>query len=308
MKRVTTLLACAALLVFGAASAFASCDQTIGGHDETTESFAGANWAAAAVATPGTSPVIAGTHLYITEVGWRGLNSATLTDSTEFIEIYNPTTASIDLSCYYLSDVNAYSTLPVLGTIDLAANNTDFAMKFPSGSSIAAGAVKVIAIDGGRYRRGTGVNADYMFFNAGGSTTAVQMVDVKTNGGATYPGFGSFTNTAEFVWLFSWNGYDDLVCDVDLVTWGTGAGANLPALKTAAMCQDGPDPNVVTQCYKADLGPIGALTAPASGAGTRQRAAAEVETTPSGGGNGCVEGRPTSTKNATWGHVKTLYR
>jgi hypothetical protein len=307
MRKLATILLTTGLCATLTATAFASCDQTIGGHDETTESFAGASWAAAAAATAGTvAGGVTGTHLLITEVGWRGWNSATLADSTEFIEIFNPTAASIDLSCYYLSDVNAYATLPVAGTIAVAGNSTDFALKFPAGASIAAGAVKVIAIDGGRYKRGTGVDADFMMFNAGGTTTAVAMVDVDDNAAAQ--SFGSFTNGGEFVWLFSWNGYDDLVCDVDLVSWGAPTGANAPTLKTAAMCQDGPDPNIVTQCYKADAGPLTFLSAPASGAGTRQRAAAEVQTNPPAGGNGCIEGRPTEGTRSSWGQVKVRYR
>lgn len=309
MRKIVTTLSTLGLCAAMAARASASCDQTIGGHDETTENFLGATWAAAAAATAGSvAGGVTGTHLLITEVGWRGwnANATTLADSSEFVEIFNPTAETINLSCYYLSDVNGYSALPVTGSIAVAGNSTDFAQKFPLGSTIAPGAVKVIAIDGGRYKRCTGIDADFMMFNAGGATTAAAMVDVDDNAAAQ--AFGSFTNGGEFVWLFSWNGYDDLVCDVDLVSWGAPAGANAPSLKTVLTCQDGPDPNAAAQCYKADTGPLTFLVAPANNAGTRQRAAAEAQTLPPGGGNGCTEGRPTPTKSSTWGEIKSIYR
>jgi subtilisin family serine protease len=265
-------------------------------HDETTEDLKGSQWNATAgtAATPGTvAGGVTGSHLLISEVGMRGFNTALLTDSTEFLEIYNPTASSVDLSRTYLCDVNACWSLPVAGTIDLAANNTDFAMKFPDGSSIGPGQAKVIAVDGGRFKRGTGADAAFMFFNAGGgATTALQMTDVATNKGGSYPGYGSLTNTAEFVWLFSWDGASDLVCDVDLAYWGSATGGNAPALKLSANCQDGPDPGTATSCYLNDAGnPAGSLgrylTVPASGAGTRQRIGPEGA---EASGNGCSLG------------------
>jgi hypothetical protein len=296
-----TLLAAVTDRFLAVSLAVASCfiatvsiaTESVGGHDETTEDFTTASWAATAPASPGTvAGGVTGAHLLISEVGMRGLNSATQADSTEFLEIYNPTSTTVDLSQYYLSDVNGYAALPVTGSIDLAVNNTDFAMRFPAGATIAPGAVKVIAVDGGRYKRGVGQDANFMMFNAGGATSAQMMLDVGTNKAAGYPNFGSLTNTGEFVWLFRWDGASDLVCDVDFVYWGPGTGANLPTLKNTGICQDGPDANSTATCYNTDAGPLTkALTVPSNGAGTRQRAGAEVE---SGtiGGNGCVTSGP----------------
>jgi len=289
----------------------------VGGHDETTEDHTGAQWSAAAgiPATPGTVALgVTGLHLLITEVGWRGVNSslATWNDSTEFIEIYNPCTHSIDLSNYYLSDVNGYSALPVNGTIDLATSTTDFAFKFPYGSYIPAGGVIVVAVDGGWFKRYTGLDANFMFFNRAGGvpTTAIPMIDVGANKGGGYPAFGHFTNSAEFVWLFQWDGICDLICDVDLVYWGAGSGANWPSRKTVLMCQDGPDVDANATCYLADVGnPAGSmgkgLVAPLSGAGTRQRVGPEgFELSP---GNGCAV-MPTAILPSTWGQIKALFR
>ena len=262
------------------------------GHDETTEAHNAGQWGAAAAATPGTvAGGVSGDHLLITEIGWRGLNSVMQTDSTEFIEIHNPTASAIDLTNFYLSDVNAYQELPVSGTVNLASVNTDFAMKFPDGASIPAGGVRVIAADGGRYKRGTGVDADFMIANAGGITTAQLMVDKGQHGGV-YPAFGLFTNGGEFVWLFQWDGLADLVCDVDFVYYGSGTGGNVPALK-GGVCQDGPDAGSGTTCYALDNGnPAGTfgsgLSVPANGAGTRQRTGAEGAE--ASAGNGCGDG------------------
>jgi len=312
-----------AILVVGfALSLPAQAQQSIGGHDESTEDHTGAQWTAVAPipgtpATPGTGPVLAGVHLLISEPGVRGTNSTTAAwaDSTEFLEIYNPTGQTIDLSKYYLCDVNAYKTLPVAGTIDIAANATDFAMKFPQGATIGPGVYKIIAANGGWFKRYTGIDADYMLFNYGTGgvpTTAVPMIDVATNKPGTYPTFGQFTNGGEFTWLFFWDGISDLVCDVDLVYWANGTSANLVARKLTTDCQDGPDVGVVTSCYNLDAGNVpGSMTKslalPVSGAGTRQRVTAEGAETLTGG-NGCIPGGPTAVNLSTWGQIKSLYR
>jgi len=301
----------------------AMAQKIVGGHDESMEDHTlTPPWALTSAATPGVSPAVVGTHLLITEVGVRGTNSTTGTwaDSTEFVEIYNPTSYTIDMSKYYLSDVNAYSSLPVGGNVDVAQNATDFAMRFPQGSIILPGGVKVVAIQGSWYKELVGVDADFMMFYQSrqgviphlAPTTAVRMTDVATNKPVVYPTFGELTNGGEFVWLFFWDGVYDLVCDVDLVYWGSGTGANLVSRKTAALCQDGPDIGAATTCYNLDVGnPAGAMTKalvlPASGAGTRQRVTTEGAETLTGG-NGCIPGGPTPVNNSSWGQIKALYR
>lgn len=315
MSKFVTFLMVVLVLGF-ALSLSAQAQQSIGGHDESTEDHTVTPpWAAAALATAGVvNPAVAGSHVLMTEIGVRGWNGAgTLNDSTEFIEIYNPTSNTIDLSKYYLSDVNGYKALPVAGNVDVAQSSTDFACKFPAGATIAPGGVKVVATDGGRYKRNTGVDADYMLFNLGGVTSSVLMVDVGTNKPTPYPTFGMLTNGGEFVWLFFWDGMSDLVCDVDFVYWGSPTGGNIPLRKLVTDCQDGPDADALPSCYNNDAGnPAGnlgkALVLPASGAGTRQRVTAEGAETLAGG-NGCVPpGGPIDVRSSTWGQIKALYR
>ena len=92
MKKASiAFLASAALLVATSASA----QYVIGGHNETSESFTGAQWATINM-TPGTvSCAVSGNHLLITEVAPRGLGTGTLSDSSEVVEIYNPTTQAV---------------------------------------------------------------------------------------------------------------------------------------------------------------------------------------------------------------------
>ncbi|MDI6809777.1 MAG: SdrD B-like domain-containing protein [Candidatus Eisenbacteria bacterium] len=274
----------------------AIAQQTTGGHDETTEDHTGAQWNSVFYAVPTPDSVVAGitgTHLLITEVGWHGPNIFSASDSAEFIEIYNPTSDSLDLSKYYLADANGYSALPQTGTVNLAGSQTDWAFRFPDGSRINPGEVKLIACDGGRYKRDTSKDADFMLFNAGGATTAVQMVDVGSNKGYPYPGYNLLTDFGEFIWLFFWNCVSDLVCDVDLVYWGSGTGGDWPVLKLATSCQDGPDPDTLSSCYNNDIGnPAGsfakALAMPYPFWGTRQRIGPEGSE--GAGGNGCMAG------------------
>lgn len=297
----------ATAIVISAGSASA---QLVGGADETTENLASFTaWGTASAATPGWVPgSVPGTHLLISEVGIRGINSMTVGDSTEFIEIYNPTSIVIDLSTFYLSDAITYSALPVNGSIDVVGSSVDFAYRFPAGAVVPPFQARVIAIDGGRYKRGTGTDANYCFTNMGGTTSAQLMIDVASNKGAGFPGINMLANTGEFIWLFEWNGQTDLVCDGDLVYWGTPSGLNWPVLKTSATCQDGPDAGTAESCYSADAGPLNhPLSIPAIGAGTRARTGAEAQILSPGEGNGCRQ-VVTGVQPTTWGVVKSLFR
>src|SRR5262245_2006488 len=81
-------------------------------------------------------------HLLITEFVVAPTNG-------EFIEIFNPTAGSIDLSHYYLTDDNANNNNDYVRVVNGAAAlklaAADFLVKFPDGASIAPGAAQTIA-------------------------------------------------------------------------------------------------------------------------------------------------------------------
>src|SRR5882757_5814863 len=97
MKRVLPLLA---LVAFGSLLALSpAVAQTcsIGGHNETSENFAPGGWSILGV-SPGAIPAaLPGTHLLISEVAPRGVSTTAGSDSSEFVEIYNPTTKPVKL-------------------------------------------------------------------------------------------------------------------------------------------------------------------------------------------------------------------
>jgi len=116
----------------------------------------------------------------------------------------------------------------------------------------------------------------------------------------------TLTNSSEFAMLFYWDGASDNVCDVDYVTWGTSSGTS--RVDKTGLVVDGPDANAIGTAYLPDT-PIAAqsaVTAPGAGSSVARVGLAEGAEAP--GGNGCVAGGPTATRQATWGGVKTIYR
>src|SRR5512140_1760025 len=104
MKRATFVVAlmaaCAGLLPMpGGARA-----SSIGGHNETSENFLTGGWTVANM-TPGTvlgSPTAS--HLVFSEIAPRGAGTGAASDSSEYIEIYNPTPNPVALGDKYVSD------------------------------------------------------------------------------------------------------------------------------------------------------------------------------------------------------------
>lgn len=195
-------------------------------------------------------PAVTG-HLLITEVKTVG--------SSEFIEIWNPTTATVDLRNYYLTDLNTYWQLPahVAGNVTLTADASDFLSRFPVGATLAPNAVITIAFDGAAFVAPTTgfptVTPTYTIQEMTTGATAMETVLF----GATNPNPG-LTNTGEIVVLFAWDGASDNVKDVDIVLAGTPTSAgNDVAAKSAV---DGPDADSTTTAYATDLLTITDLT------------------------------------------------
>lgn len=164
----------------------------------------------------------------------------------EFIEIYNPTLTTIDLSRYYLTDDvtnnnNDYVNV-VNGAGALAVANFDFLVKFPEGASIAPGGVKAVAFSGAGFISTYGIAADYEILRDDAGTPDMAAIAVASNAG--------LTNGSESIVLFTWDGESDLVQDVDYVVWGSGTIT--AAVDKSGLAIDGPDADSEASLYKND--------------------------------------------------------
>jgi len=181
---------------------------------------------------------IAQVHLLLTE--------AVLTPTTgEYLEIYNPTGSTVDLTNYYLSDDEDYALYP--GTFGAgpapSIGSSDFIVQFPPGAMITAGQVVVIAFDGATFITDYGFAADYEMKGTDAGTPDM----IPSNLGAT----AGLTNSGENACLFWWDGLTDLVSDVDMVNLGTPSATNDIGDKTG-VAVDGPDADVITTTYLPD--------------------------------------------------------
>jgi hypothetical protein len=181
---------------------------------------------------------IAQEHLLLTE--------AVLTPpSGEYIEIYNPTGSTVDLTNYYLSDDEDYALYP--GTFGSGPAPTiissDFIAQFPAGAEINAGQVLIIAFNDTGFFATFGLHADFEIRSTDAGTPDM----LQSNVGAS----ASLTNVGENVCLFWWDGLTDLVSDVDMVNLGTPSSINDIGDKSG-VAVDGPDADTLKTMYLAD--------------------------------------------------------
>lgn len=136
----------------------------------------------------------------------------------EYIKIQNPTSQSMDLSDYYLTDATDttngkfYYNLPS-GTDYWSGSGTDFIVRFPDGYTLDAGAETVIAI---------GSAQDYET-QYGSSPDLVLKTDFRNaRDGENTIGVAPFLldNSQETLVLFAWDGSSETVQDVDYLLWG----------------------------------------------------------------------------------------
>lgn len=188
---------------------------------------------------PDAPPAIAD-HLLITEVRTVG--------GDEFVEIYNPTGATVTLTNYYLSDNQNYWQLPghVAGNTTITVDSTDFLEQFPAGATIAAGQVIVVATDATLFEPTyPGVTGEYTLQET--TATSVSMINTIAGSGTPNPGL---TNGGEMVVLFSWDGTSDTVKDVDIVLAGNAPSAINTLVAKAPV--DGPDADALPTPYLVD--------------------------------------------------------
>jgi len=176
---------------------------------------------------PGEGPA----HLLLTEVCVSGTDQ-------EFIEIHNPTDATVALDDYYLTDACYISGGTVQGYWNLPAGNpstasvgggdfVDFHGRFPAGAEIAAGQTMVISIAGSdAFSSAWGRQPDFELLEDGGTADGVaDMREIFP--GSLYGGTGpaTLTNSSEIVVLYYWDGVSNLVTDIDMFMWGTSTSA-----------------------------------------------------------------------------------
>ena len=177
------------------------------------------------------------THILISEVV-AGPNTA------QYIEIVNPTDATVDLGFYYIADYSVYWRVPNGGVIPQVS---DFVAKFPAGTLMRPGQVITVAMAANTYIAAYGLQPN---FELPPSTDAsVPDMDFAFQGSI---GFGhGFDPGGEAAILFYWDGQSDLVKDVDIVRLGNPSGGNDFFGKTGS-CIDGPDPDFTFSCFAPD--------------------------------------------------------
>ena len=133
----------------------------------------------------------------------------------EFIEIYNPTSDSVDLSHHYVTDAvsnndNNYVTI-VEGDFGVSSSS-DFMVKFPDGVKIGPGQHITVAFSGTGFMTEYGVASDFEIERDDAGVTDMDSISVGGSAG--------LSNAGEVIILFYWDGFSDLVKDVDIVVWG----------------------------------------------------------------------------------------
>jgi len=191
----------------------------------SSSSSSSSSSASSSSGTGGSAP--AADHLLISEV-------CVQPTPNEFVEIYNPTAAAVDLTDYYLSDNATYYGIAAGMPFNppLATPGTDFLVQFPAGTSLAPGAALVIATNSG-FEAAFSKCPDFILAATPltcANGTAKAMV-VPTNG--DIGAMAGLSNAREMVVLFRWTAGSAKVQDVDYVTWGTAFDAETRADKSA---------------------------------------------------------------------------
>ena len=182
-------------------------------------------------------------HILITEI-------VVTPTAGEFIEICNNTGNTIDLTDYYLTDGtysanNEYYYNIVTGANAGGETNSDFHVRFPAGSSIAASEFQTIALNGANFVSTYGLQPNYEIYP---SDAAIP--DMLEAFSTTINSLSGLSNAGEVVVLYYWDGQSDLVQDIEYLVWGDKA----EAVDKSGISIDGPDPGATTSTYLNDTG------------------------------------------------------
>jgi hypothetical protein len=179
-------------------------------------------------------------HLIITEFMSKTRTPYT-TFGSPYIEVANPTASAIDLTDVYITDgiqspTGLYYNITLADTE--AANpgggvGGDFHARFPDGYSLAAGTSVTIAIAGStEYFSAYAQQPDFELYEDAGSPDSVpemleafpEAINAGLGGGANTP---VLSDVSESIVLYSWDGTDELVQDLDYVVWGTNTAVRV---------------------------------------------------------------------------------
>jgi len=238
------------------------------------------------------SPAEAADHLLVSEI-------VVTPTAGEYVEIFNPTNATIDLTDTYLTD----ATSPTAGafyynivTGDLSAAGGDyeydFHVRFPTGATIGPAEYQTVSIAGSDGFSATyGVSPTYEVFEDGSVPDAIpDMLEALAGSIGQTRGL---SNAGEVVIVYRWDGTTDLVADVDYVLWGD----KVEAVDKTGVSIDGPDPDTTATGYLADTAvasqDVAATSSHASG-NSFTRIDIDEGTETATGGNGVTGNNETS--------------
>jgi hypothetical protein len=246
-------------------------------------------------------------HLVLSEIMSNG--------SAEFIEIYNPTPRTVDLSNVFLTDGEErpqvspttgqmygadkhYYNVPK-GTAFGGNSSFDFHARFPQGAQIPAGGFVTVALSGDNFKARFGKDPSFELGSDTDSIPNMSWVGTAPTSATYTP---TLSNDREIVVLYSWDGTSDKVVDLDIVQYGDSIMGFY--VDKSAESVDGPDQDTAPSAYKADTGWMNQDKVPVSQ--DFNKSIARIDFAEAGedkaGGNGLVGHDETSeTLSITWG-------
>ncbi len=176
----------------------------------------------------------------------------------EYVEIYNPNDATVNLDGYFITD----ATFASGGTyyyhiVDDSAHAGgggfgDWHAKFPQGASIAPGEYQTIAMAGdSSFYAEYGVMPTYELWDDGHAVPS-DAPDMLEAFPGSINGQGGLTNGDEFVVLYFWDGMSDLVKDVDYLIYDNAGIAPNESVDKTGVAIDGPDAGTDSTAYLDD--------------------------------------------------------